>query len=156
MGRGILGLIDDMTIHKGYGSWRMADYLNRKGIKTHTGGSFTSIKINRMLKDPFYCGRLGGTVLFKLFDYIPYSNVNSHLSRDFCPILHCFSLTGGSPPAEKCLLWNKNPVKSCHFRLCEHALARGKIFKPIWVLRFNQRFLRKKSIVSLCKRFKYF
>ena len=27
----ILHMIDDMTIHKGYGSWRMADYLNKQG-----------------------------------------------------------------------------------------------------------------------------
>ena len=56
--REILQLIDDMTIHKGYGSWRMADFLNKGGYKTNTGGSFTSIKIIRILKDPFYCGRL--------------------------------------------------------------------------------------------------
>ena len=56
--REILLMIDDMTIHKGYGSYRMADFLNKKGYKTNTGGSFTSIKILRILKDPFYCGRM--------------------------------------------------------------------------------------------------
>ena len=54
----ILQLIVDMTVHKGYGSWRMADFLNKEGYKSSTGGSFTSIKIIRILKDPFYCGRL--------------------------------------------------------------------------------------------------
>ena len=54
----ILHMIDDMTIHKGYGSWRMADYLNKQGYRTHTGGKFTSIKIIRILRDPYYCGVL--------------------------------------------------------------------------------------------------
>ncbi|MEY8326342.1 recombinase family protein [Lachnospiraceae bacterium 54-11] len=56
--REILEMIDSMTIHKGYGSYRMADFLNKKGYKTNTGGDFTSIKILRILKDPFYCGRM--------------------------------------------------------------------------------------------------
>lgn len=56
--REIVQIIDEMTIHKGYGSWRMADFLNKKGYQTSTGGSFTSIKIIRILKDPYYCGRL--------------------------------------------------------------------------------------------------
>lgn len=54
----ILHMIDNMTIHKGYGSWRMADYLNKKGYKTNSGGKFTSIKIIRILRDAFYCGCL--------------------------------------------------------------------------------------------------
>lgn len=54
----VLHLIDDMTIHKGYGSWRMADYLNKQGYKTHSGGKFTSIKIIRILHDSYYCGIL--------------------------------------------------------------------------------------------------
>lgn len=54
----VLHMIDDMTIHKGYGSWRMADYLNKHGYKTHTGGKFTSMKIIRILRDSYYCGYL--------------------------------------------------------------------------------------------------
>ena len=56
--REMLQMIDDMTLHKGYGSYRMADFLNQKGYKTNGGGRFTSIKIQRILKDPFYCGRM--------------------------------------------------------------------------------------------------
>ena len=56
--REVLAMIDDMTINKGYGSWRLADYLNKHGYKAKNGGRFTSIKINRMLNDPYYCGRL--------------------------------------------------------------------------------------------------
>lgn len=51
-------MIDDMTIHKGYGSYRMADFLNKKGYKPSGGGKFTSIKVIRILRDSFYCGRL--------------------------------------------------------------------------------------------------
>ena len=56
--REVLLLIDDMTIHKGYGSYRMADFLNKEGYKTNNGSKFTSIKILRILKDPCYCGRM--------------------------------------------------------------------------------------------------
>ncbi len=54
----VLHMIDDMTIHKGYGSHRLSRYLNENGYKTHTGGKFTSTIVNRILKDRFYCGYL--------------------------------------------------------------------------------------------------
>lgn len=54
----VIQLIDDMTVHKGYGSWRMADYLNQKGCVTHNGGKFSSMKILNILRDSFYCGVL--------------------------------------------------------------------------------------------------
>lgn len=54
----VIHLIDSMTIHKGYGAWRLANYLNEHGYRTHDAGKFTSTKIARILKDPFYCGVL--------------------------------------------------------------------------------------------------
>ncbi len=57
-GSELIHLIDDMTINRGYGSWRLSDYLNKKGYKTNTDSEFTSSKIIRILRDPFYCGRL--------------------------------------------------------------------------------------------------
>lgn len=51
-------MIDEMTVHKGYGSYRMADFLNKNGYEPSGGGKFTSIKVNRILRDPYYCGRL--------------------------------------------------------------------------------------------------
>lgn len=54
----VLGLIDSMTVNKGYGSWRLANYLNEHGYKTNDGSAFTSMKITRILKDAFYCGVL--------------------------------------------------------------------------------------------------
>lgn len=54
----VIHLIDDMTVNKGYGSWRLADYLNKKGYRMHNGGKFTSMKIIRILRDPYYCGVL--------------------------------------------------------------------------------------------------
>lgn len=54
----VLHMIDEMTIHKGYGSYRMADFLNKKGHKPSGGGKFTSIKVIRILRDSFYCGKL--------------------------------------------------------------------------------------------------
>ena len=53
----IVHMIDDMTINKGYGSWRLSDYLNKKGYRMH-GTKFTSIRITRILRDKFYCGVL--------------------------------------------------------------------------------------------------
>lgn len=54
----LLRTIDNLTIHSGYGAWRLANYLNEHGYKTKEGGKFTSTKIARILKDPFYCGVL--------------------------------------------------------------------------------------------------
>lgn len=54
----VLRMIDEMTIHKGYGSYRMADFLNKKGYKPSGGGKFTSIKVICILRDSFYCRRL--------------------------------------------------------------------------------------------------
>ncbi len=60
-------MIGDMTVHKGYGSWRLADYLNKNGYRLSSGGKFTNTKIVRILRDPFYCGRLeDGTTSGKL------------------------------------------------------------------------------------------
>lgn len=47
------------TICEGYGSHRMAQYLNRKGLRTHNGSPFQSIAIIRMLRQKFYCGYIG-------------------------------------------------------------------------------------------------
>lgn len=55
--REVVEMIDDMTVRKGYGSYRLASFLNEHGYRTGTGGKFTSIKIIRILKDPYYCGR---------------------------------------------------------------------------------------------------
>lgn len=49
------GLYTGGPIRFGY---RLADYLNKHGYKAKNGGKFTSIKISRILKDPYYCGRL--------------------------------------------------------------------------------------------------
>ncbi|MDE5588600.1 MAG: recombinase family protein [Acetatifactor sp.] len=54
----ILDLIDELTVHKGYGAWRLADLLNKEGHRTRSGEKFTGLKISRILKDPYYCGRL--------------------------------------------------------------------------------------------------
>lgn len=54
----ILELIDELTVNKGYGAWRLAEFLNEKGYKTRSGDRFTGLKISRILKDPYYCGRL--------------------------------------------------------------------------------------------------
>lgn len=47
-----------MTIRDGYGSHRMATYLNNMGLRTHRGTKFQSNTIIRILKNPMYCGYL--------------------------------------------------------------------------------------------------
>ncbi|MDL2236142.1 recombinase family protein [Christensenellaceae bacterium OttesenSCG-928-L17] len=46
------------TINEGYGSHRLASYLNDKGLRTHNGCKFQSVAINRILRNPRYCGFL--------------------------------------------------------------------------------------------------
>ena len=44
------------TLCDGYGSHRMAQYLNNRGLRTHGGARFHSIAIIRILRQKFYCG----------------------------------------------------------------------------------------------------
>lgn len=47
------------TVNEGYGSYRCADYLNEKGVRTHNGTKFQCNSIIRILKNRIYCGYLG-------------------------------------------------------------------------------------------------
>ena len=47
-----------MTVKEGYGSDRMADYLNSHGIRTHNKSKFQCNTVNRILKNRIYCGYL--------------------------------------------------------------------------------------------------
>lgn len=47
------------TVNEGYGSHRLAEYLNSKGLHTHTNSPFRSITILRILRSKFYCGYIG-------------------------------------------------------------------------------------------------
>ena len=48
--------IFDRTVRLGYGSHRIAEWLNSKGIRTHSGVQFQSNHILRLLKKKIYCG----------------------------------------------------------------------------------------------------
>lgn len=54
----IVRKIFNMTIKEGYGSYRMADYLNRHNIRTHNNSEFQCNTVNRILKNRLYCGYL--------------------------------------------------------------------------------------------------
>lgn len=45
-----------MTVKEGYGSYRMADFLNSHGIRTHNNSKFQCNTVNRILKNKMYCG----------------------------------------------------------------------------------------------------
>lgn len=49
-------MIFEKTANEGYGSYRMAEYLNQLNIKTHNGSEFQCNTINRILKNRIYCG----------------------------------------------------------------------------------------------------
>lgn len=49
-------LIFSKTLNEGYGSYRMAEYLNEHGIRTHNGKKFQSESIIRILGNKLYCG----------------------------------------------------------------------------------------------------
>ena len=54
----IVRKIFDMTIKEGYGSYRMAEYLNSHGVRTHNSSKFQCNTVNRILKNKLYCGYL--------------------------------------------------------------------------------------------------
>lgn len=49
-------VIFNKTLNEGYGSYRMAEYLNKLGVKTHNGRNFQCNSVNRILKNRLYCG----------------------------------------------------------------------------------------------------
>ncbi len=52
----IVKKIFEMTVKEGYGSYRMADYLNSHGVRTHNNSKFQCNTVNRILKNKIYCG----------------------------------------------------------------------------------------------------
>jgi DNA invertase Pin-like site-specific DNA recombinase len=44
------------TVRDGYGSHRLAEYMNCQGVKTHNGSEFKCITINRILRNRLYTG----------------------------------------------------------------------------------------------------
>lgn len=52
----IVEMIFDKTLYEGYGSYRLAEYVNSLGVRTHNGSKFTSTTIIRILKSKLYCG----------------------------------------------------------------------------------------------------
>ena len=49
-------MIFNKTLNEGYGSYRMAEYLNKLGVRTHNGSELQCNTINRILKNKLYCG----------------------------------------------------------------------------------------------------
>jgi DNA invertase Pin-like site-specific DNA recombinase len=62
--------IFNKTVKDGYGSYRLANYLNENGVKTHNGSKFQCNTILRILKNKLYCGYMvsGETTSPKLMD----------------------------------------------------------------------------------------
>lgn len=52
----IVEVIFNKTLFEGYGSHRLAEYVNSLGVRTHNGSNFTSTTIIRILHTRLYCG----------------------------------------------------------------------------------------------------
>ena len=48
--------IFEKTVYDGYGTFRLSEEMNRRGIKTHNGARFQPNSINRILKNKIYLG----------------------------------------------------------------------------------------------------
>lgn len=68
----IVRTIFDRTLYEGYGSYRLAEYVNDLGVKTHNGNRFTSSTVIRILRTKLYCGYYvsGDTVSPKIDDLV--------------------------------------------------------------------------------------
>ena len=68
----IVKIIFEKTLYEGYGSHRLAEYINSLGVKTHSGGLFRSQTILRILKNRLYCGYYisGETVSEKISEWV--------------------------------------------------------------------------------------
>lgn len=60
--------IFEKTVKEGYGSYRLASYLNDNGVRTHNGSKFQCNTIIRILRNKLFCGYMvsGETVSLKL------------------------------------------------------------------------------------------
>ena len=54
----IVRTIFTRTINDGLGSYRMAEMLNKQGLRVHSGNTFRSLTIQRILRNTIYCGYL--------------------------------------------------------------------------------------------------
>ena len=46
------------TVNEGLGSYRLAEALNKQGLRVHSGNAFRSLTIQRILRNSIYCGHL--------------------------------------------------------------------------------------------------
>ena len=63
-------MIFEKTVKDGYGSFRIAEYLNKQGVKTHNDSKFQCNTVLRILRNKLYCGYMvsGETVSPQLMD----------------------------------------------------------------------------------------
>ena len=84
----IVRMIFQKTVYEGYGSHRLAEYVNNIGIRTHNGSLFQSVTILRILRNRLYCGYYisGGTSSEKIeawviIDENTYDSANNILAQ---------------------------------------------------------------------------
>lgn len=64
----IMRMMLHKTLYEGYGSYRLSEYINALGARTHNGKKFTATTILRLLRDRGNCGYIisGGTMSEKI------------------------------------------------------------------------------------------
>ncbi len=64
----VMRMILHKTLYEGYGSHRLAEYVNALGVRTHNGNEFTATTILRLLRDRSNCGYIisGGVMSEKI------------------------------------------------------------------------------------------
>lgn len=80
----VVRLIFNRTVKEGYGSYRMADYLNERGIKTHNGSKFQCNTINRILRNRMYCGYfISGDIVSPLLEHLQIIDENHFMQAQY-------------------------------------------------------------------------
>lgn len=72
------------TLYEGYGTHRLAAYVNALGVRTHNGKKFTATSILRILRNKEYCGYLisGGIVSEKIPELVIWDENEFDLVND--------------------------------------------------------------------------
>ncbi len=125
----VVNMMYDMVIEQGYGSHRLASFLNERGYKTHKNAKFTSSYVLRILRNPLNRGILcrGGVTS----EPIPELRIVSDVK--FFRVAEILEQRSGEEEEKrKIALTNRGQALLAGIIYCEHcgcrlATSRGKI-----------------------------
>lgn len=81
----IVRFIFTKVVHEGYGSYRLASILNKRGCRTHNGSEFNSSFILRILKNKIYIGFMerGGNCSERIDELVIIPDEMFYMAQDF-------------------------------------------------------------------------